>query len=180
MRRLLLALTVTALSAQAPAPRPDPFEPMRFLLGTWTGANSGHPGAGAGTFTFDRQLDGKAMTRRSSTSFPPRDGRPAQTHTDLMVIYPEGGALRALYLDNEGHVIHYAAAGPAQGRGIAFTSEPGPGPRFRLTYTVLDAQAVNTRFEMAPAEQPEAFVNYLEGTARHTGDPIAKPTPPVR
>lgn len=161
MRRFaLLALTAFTLAAQAP----DPFEPVRFLQGGWT--STGHPDTGSGTFTFAFQLDGKAMTRHNTASFPARDGRPAQTHTDLMVIYPETGVLRALYLDNEGHVIHYAAAPLAQGRGVAFTSEPGPGPRFRLTYTVLGKDEVDTLFEVSKPGQPEAFVKYLEGAAK--------------
>lgn len=172
MRRLILpALVAAALSA--PAATPDPLEPLRFLQGEWTGGDAAHPEAGSGTFTFERALDGKAMTRRNTTRFPPRDGRPAQTHTDLMVIYPEGGALRALYVDNEGHVIHYAGAALPEGRGIAFTSEAGPGPRFRLTYTVTGADEVNTRFEISPQEHPEAFARYLEGGARRTG-PVAQ------
>ena len=83
-----------------------------------------------------------------------------------MVIHPEGGALKALYADNEGHVIHYLASPLAQGTGMAFLSEPGPGPRFRFTYRATSATEVVTTFEVATPDRPEVFTKYLEGASK--------------
>ena len=167
---LLLALAPTILVAQAASP--DPFAPVRFLQGVWQGTGTGAPGSAAGTFSFDFQLDGKALLRHNATVVTPGKG-PAAAHDDLMVIFPEGGALRALYLDNEGHVIHYT--GTPLAKGIAFLSEPGPGPRFRLTYLATAPDTVTTTFELAFPNQPETFTKYLEGSSRKVS---AGSTPP--
>ena len=45
-------------------------------------------------------------------------------------------------------------------------SEPGPGPRFRLTYDWSAPEALKIVFEMAPPNAPEKFNKYLEGTAK--------------
>jgi hypothetical protein len=68
--------------------------------------------------------------------------------------------LKALYLDNEDHIIHYLVA--AVPGGIAFTSEVAPGPCFRLTYLRKSEALVSVRFEIAPPNKPEAYATYLE------------------
>jgi hypothetical protein len=117
---------------------------------------------GAASFRFE--VEGRVLVRKSYADQPAANGRPASHHEDLMTVFAEGGQLKALYLDNEGHVIRYLAAGVPE--GIAFTSEPGPGPRFRLTYLRRSQALVNLRFEMAPPGRPEAFTTYLEAGTR--------------
>ena len=163
MRRATLFAFVLAALAQAAAPRPDPFATLSFLQGTWVGIGSG---AASGSFTFAMELDGKIMVRRNETRFPAQEGRPASLHADLMLIHPEGGALKALYADNEGHVLHYTATPLAEGAGVAFLSEPGPGPRFRLTYRATTRTEVVTTFAIASPDHPEAFKTYLEGVSK--------------
>ena len=166
-RTVLLALTALTLAAVAPpAVHPDVFAPLGFLKGTWVGTGAGDPGAATGAFTFATELDGKVMLRRNEARFPAKDGRPASRHTDLMLIHPEGGALKAIYADNEGHVLHYTATPLPQGTGVAFLSDPAPGPRFRLTYRATTPTEVVTTFEIASPDQPEAFSKYLEGTSK--------------
>jgi hypothetical protein len=162
MRRIaLLALASTLLLAQAP--KPDPFAPVRFLAGQWTGEGAGDPGKGSGAFSFRFDLDGRALIRQSVADYPAQGGRPAAHHADLITTYAEGDALRALYLDNEGHVIHYTVA--AVPDGAVFLSEAGPGPRFRLTYRTTGPNRVHIRFEIAPPGKPEAFATYVEGAS---------------
>ena len=50
--------------------------------------------------------------------------------------------------------------------GAVFTSEPGPGPRFRLTYLRKSEALVTIRFEIAPTGIPEAFSTYMEAITR--------------
>ena len=152
-------------TADASAPKPpSPWAPFEFLLGQWTGEGGGAPGAGAGAFSFEPELDGKILVRRNRADYPPADGRPAAHHEDLLTVFIEGGAYRADYFDNEGHVIHYAVT-PA-GPSLVFLSEPGPGPRFRLTYTKTGPQTVRIQFEIATPDLPDLFKSYLKATAR--------------
>lgn len=165
MRSSILALLLVApLGAQAPAPVADTFAPVRFLVGEWTGEGDGKPGASTGAATFFFELDGKVLVRRSHADYPAANGRPASRHEDLMTIFAEGGQLKALYLDNEEHAIHYLVATVPW--GVAFTSEPAPGPRFRLTYLQTPRSTVTVRFEIAPPGAPEDFKTYLEATTR--------------
>lgn len=152
-RTAVLSMACAVLVAQAP----DPFTPVTFLAGEWVGE-------GSGAFSFRSELEGKAFVRHSWASYPAKDGRPAVRHEDLMTVYPEGGRLKALYLDNEGHVIHYTASALEKGEGVVFLSDPQPGPAFRLTYEVKGAGAVNVAFAIAPPGQP--FTTYVEGLCR--------------
>jgi catechol 2,3-dioxygenase-like lactoylglutathione lyase family enzyme len=165
MRPSILALSLAVpLLAQAPAPKADPFEAVRFLGGDWVGVSDGKAGSPSGAASFRFELEGKALVRRSHADYPAANGRPAAHHEDLMTVFAEGGQLKAFYVDNEGHVIRYLAAAVPQ--GVAFTSEPAPGPRFRLTYLRGTADTVAIRFEIAPSNAPDAFKTYLEGVTR--------------
>lgn len=154
-------LSAATLAAQAPAPKTDLFGPVRFLAGDWVAEGDGKPGSGSGAASFRFELEGKALVRRSHADYPALGGRPATHHEDLMTVFAEGGQLKALYVDNEGHVIRYLAA-EVPG-GVALTSEPAPGPRFRLTYLRQAEASVTVRFEIAPPSAPETFKVYLEG-----------------
>lgn len=165
MRPILACLlAASALMAQAPAPKPDPFAPLRFLEGTWKDEGGGLPGQMAGAATFRFELGGRTLVRQSYADAPASPGRPASHHEDLMTIFVEGGQLKALYLDNEDHVIRYLVAPTAS--GAVLTSEAAPGPRFRLSYLQAPEGAVTVRFEIAPPQAPEAFKTYLEAATR--------------
>jgi len=164
MRPVLLALLLAIpLGAQA-APRADVFAPLRFLVGEWTGEGDGKPGSSTGMATFRFEVEGKVLVRRNQADSTPASGKPAFHHEDLMTVFAEGGQLKALYLDNEDHVIRYLVAQVPN--GVAFTSEAGPGPRFRLTYLKQAESVVSLRFEFAPPGKPEAFSTYIEAAMR--------------
>ena len=163
MRSTLLALLMALpLCAQAAMPRADPFAPVRFLVGEWRGEGDGQPSQASGAATFCFELEGKVLVRRNHADSAPTSGKPAFHHEDLMTLFAEGGQLKALYLDNEEHVIRYLVTPVPE--GVVFTSEPGPSPRFRLTYLRKTAATVSLRFEFAPPGKPEAFTTYLEAT----------------
>ncbi|NWJ42532.1 MAG: hypothetical protein HXX12_16340 [Geothrix sp.] len=165
MRSVFLPLAIIAsLGAQTPAPAADPFAPVRFLVGEWIGEGGGKPGASSGGASYRFELDGKVLVRRNVADVAAANGRPASRHEDLMTVFEEGGQLKAFYLDNEGHVIHYLVT--PRPEGVAFTSEPTPGPRFRLTYLKTSDSLVTLRFEIAPPGKPEAFATYIEATTR--------------
>ncbi len=165
MRPTFLALAlIGSLGAKSPAPSADPFTAVRFLEGEWKGEGGGLPGQSTGAATFRFELEGKALVRRSYADTAAANGRPASHHEDLMTLFAEGGQLKALYLDNENHAIRYLVS-EVPG-GVAFTSEPGSGPRFRLTYLRNPEALVTLRFEIAPPNKPETFSTYLEAVTR--------------
>ncbi len=75
------------------------------------------------------------------------------------------GETKAMYFDNEGHVISYRVnLGPS--KSIVFVSDSAmAGPRFRLTYTVVAADTLGIRFEIAPPGKPELFSPYITAQA---------------
>jgi hypothetical protein len=144
------------------------WDSWKFLVGDWVGEGSGQPGQGSGSFSFHFELQGKILVRKNRSDYPATKDRPAVSHEDLMVIYPEAGETpnRAIYFDNEGHVIHYAATFADDGNSVTFLSDAAPSaPRFRLTYVKGKEGKVTIRFEIAPPGKPEAFSTYLEGAA---------------
>jgi hypothetical protein len=86
-------------------------------------------------------------------------------HGDLLYIFEDapGGPLKAIYFDNEGHVLHYAISTPTPTTAI-FLTEPGPGPRFRLVYELKDG-VMSGKFQMQPPGQTE-WRSYLEWSGK--------------
>jgi hypothetical protein len=170
----LLVLTVTVALAQQSAPPPglsvNSWAPLSFLLGEWIGEGGGTPGQGTGGFSFAFDLQKTIVVRKNHAEYPATKERPAYSHSDLMIIYPQpgGSRLRAIYFDNEGHVIDYAvesSESTVQFRSEATASSPG----FRLTYKKTGADTLKLQFEIAPPGKPDAFSAYIEATARRVG-----------
>ncbi len=147
------------------------WQAWKFLIGKWEGSHAGDPGAGSGTFTFGFDLDENILVRKSHTVFPDTKERPGYAHDDLIIVYQEySGETRAIYFDNEQHVIHYTARVSPDGSTITLESSPVPGmPQFRFTYIKTGPGSVDARFEMTPPGEPGAFFTYLEGPARRIG-----------
>lgn len=144
------------------AQTPDPWAGYRFVLGNWVGVGKGAPGEGSGWTSFESTLDGKALVRKNHAEYPAANGRPAVSHDDLLLLYLEGAAVKGLYVDNEGHVIHYDATSAP--KTVTLTSVAVPKePRYRFTYLLKDDGTVTARFEIAPPDAPTGFKTYVEG-----------------
>ncbi|MDD5564438.1 MAG: hypothetical protein PHQ91_12070 [Thermoanaerobaculaceae bacterium] len=178
---LVLGASAAVVFGQAVAPTPaaaapvatpaSPLDAVAFLVGDWRGEGSGQPGSGSGVTSFAPDLGGRVLVRRSRSEYPAAAGTPAAVHDDLMVIYaaPGGGGLEAVYFDNEGHVIEYAAERSPDGRGVVFVSKAEPAtPTFRLTYTRVHEGVVDVVFEIAPPGAAGAFKPYVSGRIRRT------------
>jgi len=174
---LLLLSVALPLFAQAPAPpspkappapAADPWEALKFLVGTWEGSGSGKPGealSGSCTFAFD--LGGQIFVRTNRTKLAlAAQEKPPAVHEDRLILYREGGApgLRAIYFDNEGHTIHYRVTVPGPGQVLLESPEDAPGPRFRLIHALLPDGSLSTEFAMAPPGG--AFQTYAKGVTR--------------
>ncbi len=166
--KIIFALALLLLPAPAQKPGSD-WEALQSLAGEWIGVGTGTPGQGSGAFSFTADLQGRVLDRRNRAGYPAANGRPAALHDDLTVHYrdPSGGRVRAIYFDNEGHVIHYAVDVSADHKRITLLSDAAPSePRFRFTYTLTGARSLTLKFEIAPPGKPDRFATYLEGGAR--------------
>ena len=121
------------------------------------------PGASAGRMSFHADVLNAIVIRRNESHSA------SGVHEDLMVIYLQPGESarrRAIYFDNENHVIEYTADFSAERRTFTFLSEAAPSaPRQRLTYTREGTDRVSIKFEIAPPDKPEAFSTNVEGSA---------------
>ena len=160
MRRLAI---LTALLLPAALAAAD-WGPVEFLVGRWTGEGGGEPGTGSGAFTLAPDLQGRILVRKNFATYPAAAGRPAFRHDDLMIVYrDEQSALRAMYWDNEGHVIAYAVQPAAEGGATFLSDAPPTAMRYRLTYLRAGKDKIKIRFEIAPPGKD--FTTYLEAAA---------------
>lgn len=133
-------------------------------MGEWKGEGIGQPGQGGGTFVFVYDLDKNVIARKSHSEYAAKDDKPGVIHDDLMIVYLDNNQEpKAIYFDNEGHVINYSI--DFADHSIILTSEKvANAPLFRLTYTLLDSDMVDTKFEMS--RDGKSFMTYIEGKAK--------------
>lgn len=154
---LLVAQTAPGVDA-----KPGPWKGLSFLEGTWEAKANGNGVSTSGVYSFNRELGGHIMARHSTTD--PNCKGPAAfdcEHGDLLYVFEEmpGQPLKAIYFDNEGHVIHYDVTTPTA-TSVMFLSEAGPGPQFRLMYELKGA-VMSGKFEMH-MPGPGDWRTYLE------------------
>ena len=139
------------------------WEKWSWLIGEWEGEGSGQPGQGTGSFSFRLDLDNKILTRRNFASYPATKERPSFHHEDVMMVYPATNSAKAIYFDNEGHVINYSVT--VTDNVIVFLGDKVQGaPVFRLTYARSDSKKVAIKFEIS--SDGENFKMYIEAAAR--------------
>lgn len=163
IRRPTACITILLLASSLPVEQlhdPRGWDSWQFLVGEWMAEGGGQPGQATGTLSFKFDLQGKVLVRKSRADYPATKDRPAFSHEDLMVIHQHSGAAgkRAIYFDNEGHVIHYAVEFSEDQKALIFLSNPEPSaPRFRLTYVKGNNGALKIKFEIAPPGKSESF-----------------------
>jgi hypothetical protein len=160
---LLLPLLVSATPDAGPTR--DPLAALAPLLGRWVAEPDPNAPGVTGWTTFSRDLGDRVVVRRNHASYPAKDGKPASEHDDLVVLFSEGGRLRAEYFDSEGHVIRYEVQAPAANRLVLLSEPSAGGPRFRLTYAWPTAGKLELAFEVAPPGTTE-FRPYISARLR--------------
>ncbi len=160
MRILPLLLTLS-LHAQSEASKP--FDSLSFLEGTWDAKAQGKDGVAAiGTYTFQLELGNHILARHSTSTSCKGPATFDCEHGDLLYVYQDAPAqpLKAIYFDNEGHVLHYDVTTPTPTSVIFLSESSQPGPQFRLVYE-LKGQVMSGKFQMRMPGQEE-WKSYLE------------------
>jgi hypothetical protein len=165
---LLAALPVVAQGT--PTSVTDSWKALSFLQGTWEAKATGGQGVSTtGAYTFRSELRDHILARHSTSDSGCKG--PASydcDHSDLLYIYQDapGQALKAIYFDNEGHVIHYNVSTPDATTTIFLSDGSQPGPQYRLMYELKGA-AMSGKFQIRMPGQTE-WKSYLEwsGTKR--------------
>jgi hypothetical protein len=160
----LAGLTLVQYHQALSAPT-DPWKALAFLEGTWNAHTQGGSAQaqGSGTYSFVPELKHHVLVRRSGDSVGCKG--PASfdcEHSDLLYVYQEAEnqPLKAIYFDNEGHVIHYDVSTPDSTTAV-FISEPSPsGPQFQLVYQLKD-MVMSGKFQMRMSSQGE-WKTYLQ------------------
>ena len=161
MKLLALALAFLTLPLAAQT-KPDPFAAIQFLTGTWEAKGSGPGGVSpTGTYTFAPDLKNHLLSRFATTDKGCKGPVSFDCdHGDMLYIYPEAGSLRAIYFDNEGHVLHYAVTTPTPTSVLFLSDAAQPGPQFRLTYE-LKSGVMYGKFQMHMPGSPD-WTTYLD------------------
>jgi hypothetical protein len=144
---------------------PDAYARLNFLVGEWEGVGTGAPGEAVGGTSFAFDLDKKILVRKNWAKYPPQPGeKTGLFHQDLIIIYraPGESSLRAIYFDNEDHIINYLVSFPEKPDAAVFESDPAQkGPLFRLTYELGADGVLNNVFLIAGPG--EGFKVYAQG-----------------
>lgn len=156
-------LCAAALSAQS-APAADSWKPLEFLIGAWEAKAQGGSAkaASSGTYSFELELRNHVLARHSMNAECKGPADYDCAHGDLLYIYREGpdGSYKAIYFDNEGHVIHYGVSTPAPATAVLLSDPSQPGPRFRLVYE-RKGTTMYGKFQVSAPGATE-FKSYLE------------------
>lgn len=140
--RLIVAFLVApclySAAQTGAATNADALQTLHFLEGSWTAHGTGQGATSDGTYTFRRELNGHVLARHARLASCKAPSDFDCEHNDLLYVYVDGPGqpLKALFLDNEGHALHYTVTTPEPTTAV-FLSEPISGsPQFRLMYTL--------------------------------------------
>ncbi len=170
LKGFLCAMVMTAglcgpgATAQGMATGQDAFASLGFLEGSWSAHGSGQGASSDGAYTFRRELGGHILARHAQVAGCKGPAQFDCEHGDLLYIYPDapGQPLKAIYFDNEGHVIHYGVSVPEPGSVVFLSEGAGGGPQFRLMYTFRNGSMAGSFAMQMPGQT--AWRPYLEWT----------------
>ncbi len=173
MKTVVLALTALltfggVAHAQSSALQPG-LAGLSFLVGDWKGGGkvTENGGSAVGVSTIRPETGGLALLRRDHTDLFDAAGKPSGGFDQVMMIYPEAGAVHADFTDGT-HVIHYRRGEVRPGRSVVFISDASPGaPTFRLSYDLTAPGQLTVSFSYA-APGSSAFQPIATGVLTKT------------
>lgn len=156
--------TALLCAQTAPSTGGDPWIALSFLEGTWDAKTHGETSGvnAAGTYSFRKELGGHILARHSSAAGCKGPADFNCEHGDLLYVFQDatGQPLKAIYFDNEGHVIHYSVSTPSPASALFLSDPTAPGPQYRLVYE-LNGAVMSGRFQMRMPGKTE-WTSYLE------------------
>ena len=162
--RLGLLVAAACFCASGAPAQTDAWKQLRFLIGTWDAKTLGGSAgaASSGTYSFQLELRDHILARHSSSAGCKGPASFNCEHGDLLYVYQDAPdpPYKAIYFDNEGHVIHYDVSIPSPGSVVFLSSSSQPGPQYRLSYE-LKGSTMLGKFQMRAPGQAE-FASYLE------------------
>jgi hypothetical protein len=161
--RLLPLFLAIPLWAQTAPSGTNQWSALSFLEGTWDAKATGNSGAAAtGSYTFRLELRDHILVRHGDLSQCKGPSTFDCDHGDLLYIYRDSSTqpLKAIYFDNEGHVIHYDVSTPSPTSAVFLSDSSQPGPQFRLAYE-LKGGVMYGKFQLRMPGQQE-WKSYLE------------------
>ena len=158
---LLLLFCLSGFAQNPSSAASNPFQTLSFLEGTWSATAQGNAGAAAtGSYTFRLELANHVLARHSYTSACKGPADYNCEHGDLLYIYKQAGKLKAIYLDSEGHAIHYDVTTPEANTAVFLSDGSTPGPQFRLTYALKSERYV---WEVSDADAGPDILENISG-----------------
>jgi hypothetical protein len=164
---ILAVIGARLLDAQTAPTDRERWSSLRFLEGTWEAATQGGAAkaTAVGWYSFRKELSGHILARHSSAAGCKGPADFDCEHSDLLYVYPDGqGLFKAIYLDNEGHVIHYNVTTPTPTSVVFISDGSTPGPRFRLVYELKEGVMAG-KFQMQMPGKTD-WTSYLEWSGR--------------
>lgn len=147
------------LAQQAKA---DPWQPVRFLVGTWQGTATGQAGSGTARRTYAFVLEDRYLHERNVSTYPPQEKNKAgevHEHWSFISYDRVRSALVLRQFHPEGFVNQYvlnkAASTPKK---VVFDSERfenyDNAARARETYDIISPDEFVETFELADPGKP--------------------------
>ena len=154
---LLLSTTLTAAAQD-----PSPFEPVRFLVGSWDGTASGQAGDGTVKRSYEWAMNGRFIHERNVSTYAAQAKNPKDEVHEHWSMISYDRARKALVLRQfhvEGFVNQYALdAASSTATRLVFESENFENFsnrwRARETYEVLGPDEFTETFELAAPDKP--------------------------
>jgi len=133
----------------------DPFAPIRFLVGSWSGKGNGPGGSSTVTHTFEPLLAEKFIRWSTRSIFAPRPDGSSDSHEDIGFFSYDGERKKIVLRQflSEGYVNTYLLDEGATDKKLVFTtesSENAGGTRARLSFAIIEPGQYKSELALAP------------------------------
>ncbi len=155
-------LFASAAITEAQNDKPDPWAPIRFLIGEWTGTSSGDPGAGTVSRSYEFVLGNRFIHERNTSTYPPQEkNKTGEVHQHWSFFSYDKTRKTLIFrqFHQEGFVILYALKSDLSSSSkLVFESEQleniNSSWKARETYELVSNDEFSETFEIAQPGKP--------------------------